>query len=81
MELLLQAAAGSSRGGKTKGGHTSPLFLEYGKAGPTVLATPLGRGTLSHTLPPLKRWTKLLIVSLKPERGPLASRPQKTPAP
>ena len=28
-----------------------------------------GRGTLSHTLPPLKRWAKLLLVSPKPERG------------
>ena len=28
-----------------------------------------GRGTLSHTLPPLKRWAKLLLVSLKPKRG------------
>ena len=31
MELLLQAAAGSGRGGKTIGGHTSPLFLEVGE--------------------------------------------------
>ena len=28
-----------------------------------------GRGTLSHTLPPLKRWAKLLLVSPNPERG------------
>ena len=45
-----------------RGGHTSPLFLEYGKAGPTGLACRLGRplGNVppgrSGPAPPLGPW-------------------------
>ena len=51
------------RGGTPRGGHPSPLFLKYGKAGAAPLATPEGPGVSPQTPPPLKRWTKLLLVS------------------
>ena len=66
----------SGRGGTPRGGHSSPPFLEYGKAVASPphpckvlgfgLACRLGR-PLGNVPPgrsgPLKRWTKLLLVS------------------
>ena len=81
LTLLISLAWGQRLLCCPKRGTFVPPFFVYGKAGPTVLATPLGRRAPPYNPQLLKKLAKLLLVSPKPKRGPLASRPPQTPAP
>ena len=78
--ILISPALGQQLLCCPKRGTSVPPFLKYGKAGPTVLATPEGLGVSPQTPPPLKRWTKLLRFSPKPKRGLVSQRPSASSA-
>ena len=60
--LALSTSKNPGRGGKTIGGHTSPLFLEYGKAGRwcpvgTVQRRPRRQPRTTVLATPLRPWS------------------------